>query len=136
MERYRISDDVAIYFVTMTVVEWLPVFVSEATCRIIAESLNFCHVRKGLRIHAYVIMPTHLHAILFFERLDPLALKATLTDFRKFTGRKESGVIGRRFDRDQMSRNTHGPSTMKTGTKTSDSHGRHARMRMIAPPLY
>jgi len=61
MARYRISDDVAIHFVTMTVVDWLPVFVSEATCRIIAESWNVCHERKGLRIHAYVIMPTHLH---------------------------------------------------------------------------
>jgi REP-associated tyrosine transposase len=88
MERYRISDEAGLYFVTMTVVDWLPVFVSEATCRIIAENLNVCHERKGLRIHAYVIMPTHLHAILFIQKFDPLALKATLTDFRKFTGRK------------------------------------------------
>ena len=35
MERYRISDDVGLHFVTMTVVEWLPVFVSEATCRVV-----------------------------------------------------------------------------------------------------
>jgi hypothetical protein len=28
MERYRIADDVGVYFVTMSVVDWLPVFVS------------------------------------------------------------------------------------------------------------
>src|SRR5262249_51703716 len=76
MERYRISDDGAVYFVTMSVVDWLPVFISEATCRILTESLNFCHRRKGLRINAYVVMPTHFHAIVFLNRFDPSALKA------------------------------------------------------------
>ena len=88
MERYRIYSDGGVYFVTFTVVDWLPVFVSETACRIIAESLNFCHQDKGLRVNAYVIMPTHLHAIVFRETHDPDRLKATLTDFRKFTGRR------------------------------------------------
>jgi hypothetical protein len=43
MERYRIADDVGIYFVTMSVVDWLPVFVSEGACQILTDSLNFCH---------------------------------------------------------------------------------------------
>ena len=30
MERYRIADDVGIHFLTMSVVEWLPVFVSDS----------------------------------------------------------------------------------------------------------
>jgi putative transposase len=90
MERYQITDDCGIYYVTMSVVDWLPVFVSEPACRIVVESLTFCHERKGLRINAYVIMPTHLHAIVFLERFNPEALKATLVDFRKFTGRRLS----------------------------------------------
>jgi putative transposase len=88
MERYRIADDVGIYFVTMSVVDWLPVFVSKGACRILTDSLNFCHERKGLRINAYVIMPSHFHGIVFLQQFDPKALKATLTDFRKFTGRR------------------------------------------------
>ncbi len=90
MERYRISDDGAVYFVTMSVVDWLPVLVSEATCRLLTESLNYCDDRKGLRTNAYVIMPTHFHAIFFLSRLDPSALKAVLIDFGKFTGRRLS----------------------------------------------
>ncbi len=90
MERYRIADDVGIDYVTMSVVDWLPVFVSEQTCRVLAESLNFCHAHKGLRINAYVIMTTHFHAIVFLERFDPEALQATLVSFRKFTGRQLS----------------------------------------------
>jgi REP element-mobilizing transposase RayT len=88
MERYRISADGGLYFITMTVVDWLPVFVAEAPCKIVTESLNFCHERKELRINAYVIMPTHIHAIVFGRTFDPAALERTLIDFRKFTGRR------------------------------------------------
>ena len=90
MERYRITSDAAVYYVTYSVVEWLPVFTSEAAFRIITDSFNYCHKEKGLRINAFVIMPTHLHAIVFSVdfRSEPLA--AALTDFRKFTGRRLS----------------------------------------------
>jgi REP element-mobilizing transposase RayT len=87
MERYRIGPDAAVYFVTFSVVDWLPVFISEPACRIIVDSLNYCHDRKALRINAYVIMPTHIHAIVFDSSFDAQQLEGTLTDFRKFTGR-------------------------------------------------
>ena len=73
---------------TFTVVDWLPVFVSEAACKIVTNSLNFCHQNKGLRTNAYATMPTHLHAIVFHETFAAPALEAVLTDFRKFTGRQ------------------------------------------------
>lgn len=88
MERYRFHADGSVFFVTFSIVEWLPIFVSEAAFRIITESLNFCHANKGLRVHAYVIMPTHFHAILFHESFRAVPLETTVTDFRKFTGRK------------------------------------------------
>src|SRR5204863_8404084 len=44
--------------------------------------------QKGLRINAYVIMPTHLHAILFHADLQAKALEQVVTDLRKFTGRR------------------------------------------------
>jgi REP-associated tyrosine transposase len=88
MERYRFHADGALYYVTFSLVDWLPIFVSEPACKIIAESLNFCHERKGLRINAYAIMPTHVHAIVFHESFTPAPLEVALTDFRKFTGRQ------------------------------------------------
>ncbi len=88
MERYRFRSDAAVYFVTFSVVEWLPVFVSETAFKIVTDSLNFCCRSKGLRINAYVIMPTHLHAILFHESFDGVQLASVVTDFRKFTGRQ------------------------------------------------
>jgi putative transposase len=92
MERYRFHSDGALFFLTFSVVDWLPVFVSEAACKIITDSLNFCHRNKGLRINAYVIMPTHLHTILFHATFDAALLEKTLTDFRKFTGRQLADI--------------------------------------------
>jgi len=88
LSRYRIYQDHALYFVTFTVVEWLPIFVTEKPCRIVTDSLNFCHERKQLGINAYVIMPTHLHAILFDKDFDSKRLRQTLTDLRKYTGQQ------------------------------------------------
>ena len=88
MERYQIDTNGALYSITMTVVDWHPVFVSDAPCKILTDSLNFCHERKGLRVNAYVIMPTHLHAILFHADFQAKALEQVVTDFRKFTGRR------------------------------------------------
>jgi putative transposase len=90
METYRIYEDGGAYFVTMSVVEWLPVFVAAAPCLVAAESLNFCHQTKGLRVMAYVIMPTHLHAVVFDQNYRASNLKTALEAFRKFTGRRLS----------------------------------------------
>lgn len=88
MERYRIATGVGVYYVTFTVIEWLPVFIDESACKIITESLNFCIENKFLMVNAYVIMPTHLHAILFDVDFNADRLKHSLDDMRKFTGRQ------------------------------------------------
>ena len=90
VERYRIHADAAIYYLTYSIVEWLPVFVSQASCQIVTESLSFCHRAKQLRVNAYVIMPTHLHMIVFDAGWDSERLARTLADLRKFTGRRLS----------------------------------------------
>jgi hypothetical protein len=61
VERYRIVSDVGVYYMTFSVVEWLPVFIDEAACKIVTDSLNFSAQSKYLAINGYVIMPTHLH---------------------------------------------------------------------------
>jgi putative transposase len=90
MERYRIHADAAVYYFTYSIVEWLPVFVSEAACKIVTDSLSFCHRAKGLRVNAFVIMPTHMHLIAFDADWDSARLARSLADFRKFTGRNLS----------------------------------------------
>lgn len=87
METYRIHTDASVYYVTYSVVQWLPVFVTEDACQIVTDSLAWCHTHKGLRINAYVIMPTHMHAIFFDHQFDSARLAATLAAFRRHSGK-------------------------------------------------
>ncbi len=88
LETLRIHEDCALYYLTFSVIQWLPVFVSEESCLIITESLNFCHREKGLRINAFVIMPTHLHLIVTDADYNVERLRQTITDLRKYTGKQ------------------------------------------------
>jgi hypothetical protein len=81
MERYRLHpDSAAIYFCTFTITDWLPVFVS--------ESRRCCHEQKSLGVDSFVLMPTHLHLIVFDREWQTDRLQKTLNELRRFTGHK------------------------------------------------
>jgi len=58
--RYKVTEPGG-YFLTATIVEWLPVFTCPESCGIILDALAFCREHKGLRIRAFVIMDNHIH---------------------------------------------------------------------------
>ena len=72
MERLRIQEGAVLYYLTFSVIQWLPVFVDEEPCLIFAESLNYCHREKHLRTTEFVIMPTHIHLIMMDADFDLL----------------------------------------------------------------
>jgi len=78
--RYQVLEPHAPHFITSTVVEWLPVFTSGACCEILLRSLEFCRKKKGLKIHGWVIMENHFHAVISGPQL-----AQTLADLKKFT---------------------------------------------------
>lgn len=88
MERYRITGEAAVYFVTFDIMEAMPVLIDETACKIITDYVNFSIHNKYLGVNAYVIMPNHLHALVFDRGFDDKRLRDTLDDIRKFTGRK------------------------------------------------
>jgi REP element-mobilizing transposase RayT len=93
MDSYKFIDGTYTYFVTFTVVDWLPIFINPEPIEIINNSLHFCFANRQLRIHAYVIMPNHIHLIISDENYDNERLGKTLVDFRKFTGHKLADYI-------------------------------------------
>lgn len=84
-EKYKFRDSGGIYFVTSTTVGWVDVFTRPELKHIIIGSLRFCQKEKGLRIHAWVLMPSHLHMII--STVDE-PLERILADFKKFTSRE------------------------------------------------
>jgi REP element-mobilizing transposase RayT len=82
MPRYQAHEDFP-HFCTITVLDWVPVFIDERYARPLLESLRFCREKKGLRLYAYVVMPNHLHLI---ARADG-GLHPVMRDFKRFTSR-------------------------------------------------
>jgi REP element-mobilizing transposase RayT len=84
-ERYKIIDSSIPTFITITVVDWIDLFIRRPYVQVINESLNFCINNKGLRIHAYVFMTSHIHLIVSSEKEE---LQNIIRDFKKHTSKK------------------------------------------------
>ena len=84
-DRYKVHEDTNFYMVTSSIIDWMPVFVSGETCRVITGSLDYCRKNKGLKVFAYVVMPTHFHAVLACETSRELS--NVMRDFKRYTNR-------------------------------------------------
>ncbi len=85
--KYSIRDPHDIYFITSTIVEWIDLFTRKEYCNSIIDSLMYCHQHKGLNIHAWCLMPSHLHLIASAQKDGP-SLSDIMRDFKKFTSKK------------------------------------------------
>jgi len=81
--RNQVHDSQHSHFVTSTTVQWLPAFTTSATCDILVEALAWYQANKGLKIHGWVILDNHFHAILQHEDLPRI-----MADLKKYTARK------------------------------------------------
>lgn len=80
---YKFHDPDATYFVTFAVVDWVDVFIRNEYRNILIDSFNFCSRKKGLVIHAWVIMTNHVHLII--SRNGQIKLEDIMRDMKKFT---------------------------------------------------
>ncbi len=81
--RYRIFETEYPYFLTDTVVAWLPVFSHPQLAGIIFDSWRFLQRERGVRLFGYVIMENHLHWIAAAEDLS-----GKIASFKSYTARR------------------------------------------------
>jgi putative transposase len=81
-DKYKFDDPNGMYFVTLTIVGWVDLFTKPELKRIVLESLKYCQDQKGLLIHGWCLMPSHLHMI--NSSLEK-PLGSIIRDFKKFT---------------------------------------------------
>jgi REP element-mobilizing transposase RayT len=81
MSRYQAGENLP-YFCTITVLDWVPVFVDARYIEPLIESLTYCRARKSLQLFGFVVMPHHVHLIVAAEDLH-----AMMRDFKRFTSR-------------------------------------------------
>ena len=84
-EKYKVIDSAVPTFITITIVDWVDLFVRPIYCNILDESLHYCISEKGLSLHAYVYMSSHIHLIV--TAFDG-ELQNVIRDFKKFTSKK------------------------------------------------
>ncbi len=88
---YRIGDQNALHFITLTAVGWLDIFTRKIYKDLIVNSLDFAVKNKGLEIYAYCIMSNHIHLIV--RASEGFNLSDILRDFKKFTSRQIINLI-------------------------------------------
>jgi len=81
--RYRMLDDEHPYFMTDTLVAWLPVFAYPDFVEIVLESWRFLQRERGVRILGYVVLENHLHWIAVGNDLSK-----HVGDFKSYTARR------------------------------------------------
>src|SRR5690606_31085360 len=89
-EKYKVIDSTVPTFITITIVDWVDLFVRPIYCNILDESLNYCIKEKALTVHAYVYMSSHIHLIV--TAFDG-ELQNVVRDFKKYTSKKLKEAI-------------------------------------------
>ena len=83
--KYKFHEKEGAYFVSFATVNWIDVFTRDVYFAIMIESLEHCRKNKGMELHGYCIMPSHIHLIFRSSLGDPSGL---MRDLKGFTSRK------------------------------------------------
>jgi len=102
--RYPSQESGSCFFVTTTFKNWSPFGDTDGFYEALAESLDFYSTKYDSRIAGYVLMPTHIHLVIF---IDGQELGKFMRDFKKFIGQKircelrigSDGIWQPRYDR-------------------------------------
>ena len=88
-----------LYFITASIVGWKPLFSEPEFAEIVLNSLDWLRREKRMSLFAFVLMPTHLHAIVL-----PLdrSIDNLLQNFGSFTAHKILKKLQEEDRKDQL----------------------------------
>ena len=84
-QRYKVIDSAEPTFVTITIIDWVDLFIRLIYFKILDDSLNYCIENKCLNVHAYIYRSSHLHMIV--SSYDN-QLQDIIRDFKKHTSKE------------------------------------------------
>ncbi len=70
------------YFITLTVLHWIPVFTRKEAVEILLSSLSFLS-KEGLKVYAYVVLENHCHLVVQSNALD-----RDISRFKSYTAKQ------------------------------------------------
>jgi putative transposase len=86
--KYRFYETEYPYFMTCTVVGWLPVFTRPETVNIIFDSWRYLARHDSFSLHGYVVLENHLHFIASAPNIGD-----TVKRFKSFTAKQILGLL-------------------------------------------
>jgi len=60
-----------IYFITFTILGWKSVFINKKYCELVFKWFRYMEENYDNKIHGYVIMPNHIHLLLYISDKSP-----------------------------------------------------------------
>jgi len=81
-ERYKVIDSSIPNFITLTITDWVDLLVRPEYCKVLDEALNYSIRNKGIRIHAYVYMTSHVHLMVSSKGVE---IPDFVRDFKRHT---------------------------------------------------
>ena len=84
--KYKFNDPDALYFVTFATVGWIDVFTRKVYKDLLLDTFRHCITKKGLLIHAYVIMSNHVHMVV--SRTGGPSLSDIMRDLKKYSSHR------------------------------------------------
>jgi REP element-mobilizing transposase RayT len=82
---YQFDEPHGVYFLTLTVVDWIDVFIRPQYCDIIVNALKFYQEKDAIHVFAFVIMTNHVHLIV---RSPIKPISDWLRNFKRWTANR------------------------------------------------
>jgi REP element-mobilizing transposase RayT len=73
----------SLYYITFTCFSWLPLFQLTNAYDMVYKCFEYLKAEKNIKTLAYVIMPNHLHCILFFPTTN-FSLNKIISNAKRF----------------------------------------------------
>lgn len=77
------SNQSSLYYITFTCYNWIPLFQLVSAYDVVYKWFNYLQKEKNIKTTAYVVMPNHLHCILFFPETD-FSLNKIISNAKRF----------------------------------------------------
>jgi REP element-mobilizing transposase RayT len=89
-ESYKVLDSSQPNFITLTITDWVDLFIRPEYCKILDQTLKYYIENKGIKIHAYVYMTSHIHIIVSSTGMD---IPDFVRGFKSYTTKEFLEVI-------------------------------------------
>lgn len=84
--RYKIRDQHGLNYLTCPITGWVDLFTRQVYRDIVLDSWRYCQQHKGFQVHAYTLMPNHLHLIASCK--PPFRLEDVMRDWKRHAARQ------------------------------------------------